>query len=482
MSLYEELVEFIASKLDSKLPLNHVEKMVYDMYYTNMMKCVFDKTRIINMDIIHYSIQTSLVKDKNYIIKLLFSDTTRIYINYTLLNEIELFKDMLDMYEFNNECVVEIVVGKEIDSYNIMNEIYNFTVNGVYKNISMEYRDFYDLVCVIDYMGPIKYKENNILVHIVKNKLFRQNEHITLDMVDKLHTIFKQNNIDNGGILSLFMEQVSVIDSLDDLKNRNVFRDEMSGCSYADVVINHKIFSEFPCIMNNNNAEKIFTCLLDENTVECWDMLMNINLTKGTLVSDFLIRNFKKIPDIVLNYNIELFSLQLKLMLYEKYGKNEKMCTIFNNAIMKNDINYMVKEIPYVLNTYKCGDGDNFRKLTNISCTDLFTNNRDTITQIIKFMPLMYKKWCLVGKVLEVKDGVVKIKLNIKHYQSIHIGDSLLINYKLNVPYNICKIKEIFTYNAQKNFIECIKYILNDTSEYYLTIDAIVEVNDNIYI
>lgn len=470
MSLFNELRNTILNKITTKSPLNHAEKTVHDMYSEYLIKCAFDQTSIINMNDVHNLIQSTLIKNKNYIIKLLFDDNTCIYINYKILNEIELFNNMLELYEFGNECVTEIVVGKEINNFTFISFIYEFTMNGIYTKMSMTYQEFYDLVCIINYMGLITYKDNNILNYIVYNDIKRihSSENITLEMVDKLHTIFVQNNANNyGNVLSLFMDAVNINEiDIPVLKNMNLFNDVLSGCTYENTVIRHKLFTEFVSIYNETNAEKIVSCLLNENTIECWTIIMELNKFKHIFdVNNYLIVHLNKITDIVLNFNIDLFSLPLRLKLYEKFNKNEAMYNMFNNAIENNDVPYMVKEIPIVLNTFKHGDGDTFRKLNNISCIDKFTNNRENITQLLHFMPLSYKKWTCIGKVYEVDSNTIKIKM--KKIKTLYVNDVLLINCKLNVPYNTCTITQIIT---QTNL------------DYHIMIDKSVEINDNVYI
>lgn len=499
MSLYDELRECIKGKLESGAALNHTEKMIHDMYYNYVMKPCFDTTDIIDMNKIHTLIQSTLIKYNNYIIKL-FLDGTIIYVNYVVLKNVELFHNMLDMYEFDSQCVVEIPINKAIDNNNIIYDIYQFTLNGTYTPKALSYKELYDLVCVIDYMGSITYKNVNILSQVTRNILSNQstskqvssktntkiliddnldnnsgNNLVTLDMVERLYTIFSQNGITNySSVLSSFMKNVDEIGDLNELKNKKMFNDILSGCSYADVIIQHKVYDEFVSIYTNDNADQVLECLLYENK---WDIIMVLNKNNKIKVSTFLLNHIKHITDLILKYDIEAFTLELRLKLYEKFNKTAPLYASFDDAIIKNNTTFMLKDIPNVLNSYQAGDGDNFRKLTNISSTILFTNNATNMTQLIKFMPLTYKKWTCVGKVLEINNDIIKVKFTLRRHHTVSINSTLLVNYQLHMPYNYCKMTQINTTNKLG-----VEIINASVSECYVIFNNKVNVNDNIYV
>lgn len=125
----------------------HPHHEILNKYKQYMLDIIFNSTKEMNFMEIHKNIEQQFLENKQYIIKLMFSDNKNIYVFVDYLININYFKNMFDGYVFNN-VIVEVIVDKMIDNHEIVNNI----INGNNNLEITTYSEMYNYICIMDYL------------------------------------------------------------------------------------------------------------------------------------------------------------------------------------------------------------------------------------------------------------------------------------------------------------------------------------------
>lgn len=500
MSLYYDTITDITKKLNKDEQLLFGENIIYNMYMSHFKKIVFyDKSNEnINVDGIHNVIQQILLRDKNYIFKLIFSDGNLLYIPINLLIKIDYFKNMIEYYNFNNNCIIEILLCKEIDNYGCMLDIITFVDIGKFKKPNYNFKDFYDICVIVDYLGTVYNNNINILDKLVKcyssEIITFKNTHNyngnTFEAFVNIYNILKNNKIDfNISIITYIWGHMTDLDENKDciLKSqifKNIIMYTGIGMQY---LLKYKKYEYFNEILDVNNYDKInvynknygkyanlcdvVDILLKDNTLESYTIVYDnskINYDeKVNKILQYLNWYPNLLSDIIFNFDISIFKIGTKLKLMIKHDKVEYLEEIaehiFGNTlrghyndlvtyINKHNENHLPIEIKYYPSLINFSPKNNY-KIHELLNDEVNYNGRD-FYQIINYIPLKYKLWSQIGivedfHVVNDKNIGFIFKPNKSRIYFDTIGtnlendDIIMINKTNNEQYNIMNVDKI---------------------------------------
>lgn len=338
MAHFDDLYDAIRYKKVNDIDLKHAEITVYNMFVECMVNTAFnvDYVETINIEEINEKIKLKMLGEKQYIAKLVFSNNQCLYVKVKILLGIEYFKNMIDNYDFvgGGELVVEFIMCKEMDNCNFVSEIVTYVDTGKYENGCMTFREFYDGVVMLDYMGPIYYNFVTMMRKITQNNIYDYEDN-TLNNFNHVYKLLEQNGIINinQNLVELWKNIIDIENNIDVVLEMPIFKNYVMLSSHGKhFILKHKIIKFYTFIINDISSVTIMDSLLDMNSVEAWKILVEIRnmellaSNKKTdqgiyYVNKHLENNIDKITDIFFSVDISVFSETLQKKLKEKYGK-----------------------------------------------------------------------------------------------------------------------------------------------------------------
>lgn len=460
MSLFTELINIIGQKLDNNIKLNNTELSIKNKFSEYITSKIFTTTQIKTLDIgdLNNEIELLLLSEKKYIIKLLFSNNKHIFVNKNILSKIKYFDDMMDDYDFGNNCIVEIKVIQNIDYYDHMNEIINFMHDGVIYNDPIDFSILYEKLIMIDFIGQISYKDKHIMKYFLDYIITTYCD-LNIKKIEHIYTILTHNDIHNIDkfITNLWITSVNLNIIDNDLFNMKFFNDIIiKSINGMQFILENKHIQYYSKIVSGNNYRIIIKDLLIIDTILSWGYIIDIITGSYNFVNsinDLLEHEFYDlITNVVFNINITKLTLDLQLKLLIKF-KNMSFIDLVGTQIIDNTR----QDLWTKLVKFVCGMDPNegyklslldFKSISPITCYKITYNNK---IQMINIYPLKYKSWKKVGNVSAKFDDcniVVDILLDDDKY--IDNTTPIMINKKSNEPYNIGNITKIMhsSYNT----------------------------------
>lgn len=106
---------------------------ILDVYKQCMLDLIVCTTTMSIPDV-NKSIEAGFLRNKKHIINLIFSNNKNIYMFHDKIINIKYFKYMFDGYDFGDNIIVDVVVDKMFDDYNVMEIIMDiFDNNKCYR-------------------------------------------------------------------------------------------------------------------------------------------------------------------------------------------------------------------------------------------------------------------------------------------------------------------------------------------------------------
>lgn len=496
MSLFKDAIKDIIYKTNNIIPLLFGEVTISNLYTNTIKKLILceNPKEIININEIQNDIQQILINEKSYIFKLLFSNGI-LYIPLEVLTKIEYFKNMIEYYNFGDSCIVEMSICSEIDNYDVMVDIFSYVECDDYEYTNTIFRHFYEFLIIIDYMGLAP----NVLLSKLINeyafgiKKFNGN---TCDIFEKMCKILDNNkvNIKDAFIVYIWENIVDLDDDVDKIISLPIFKNvimySFQGLQYIE---KHKKFQCFAELLNDKNYIKIsiptkytelsyiINPLLDENTIETYEIIYNAlkrECDKNIIyIMLYLERNVNKISEIIYNFNVSVFNLDIQLDLMIKHNKVEYITDIGEKILSNNNAThiYKLKKFICICNNIINLPDYQISPIKQIICTDHYGSHRKNILQIISYYPLNYKLWeykNYVYKIIEtnkVKSSIIIIA-DLKEKCEFNSGDNILVNGHNYENYNIMTIKSVERFYGYSN----------DAAAYYSITPTDITILENI--
>lgn len=467
MSLYDEFVKKLIWNVNNKVKLDYGEDYIFIKYNNHIKNNIFE---IPNTHIIFENIKQELLQTKMYIVKLIFSNGKCIHIPIRLLLLIEYFKIMLEGYNFENECIINIIMDKNVDDYAIINSIISFTVDDIYDMTPLNCTNMYKTIIMLDYIGEMEkmmdkvinvgllatndiedcndyenYKDNNVDKNI-----------LNVENMEKFYNVLKQNKIKNCDMI--ISRMVSNMDDVN-IKDTTVFSEVVIYTDYGKRFIEeHNLFTYYAQIFSVYNYKNIIENLLKQNTEECWNIIvaiMNKSNNNNIIINKWLFKKFDMITELIFNHDITIFDTIIQLKLLIKFNKLDIIDMVGDKVV--NIGRYAKHNVMDIFANYlesqNAGDGNKFKNTKGLS-PKLHYKNYGDLSQVISYTPFICKQWHLIGYLnrITINDNMVCIIIRIKmpKGQVINKDTLLMINKYEGNKYNIIKIDHILLpyYNA----------------------------------
>lgn len=510
--LYNTFTDKLINKFKNNITLDYGEKYIIQKYISYLNTNIFD---LPNSTTIFENIKLELLTNKNYIIKLIFSNTSScIHTPINILYNIEYFKNMFDGHNFGDDIIVEIIMNESVDDYNIMNNIISF-LSGVNINNPLNCVTMFKTIIMLDYVGPIVFNNINMMQMVIVNgimkcddiKDFEDYENyiennvdktiINITNIEKIYNILDQNKIIKYKDVLMIM----IINANDNnIESSMLFDKIIINTNYGKrYICNNNLIKYYPKIFNDFNYKHIMESLLKENTIECWNIIMEIIKIKPIQVNKWLFKKFDMITELVFDYDITQFDTIIQLKLMIKFNRIEYIDNIGDNIIkLSKGSHHNLKELfTNYLDTLNKGDGDKFKNTNKLSPKNYYCGYR-YFAQVISYTPFICKEWTQIGTIKNKFTNnnlvtlIIEIRLPITH--KINNQTKLLINFKDNMPYNIINIDHLLLPYYDNNNIKYVPIdnifsnIDNQYTSYCIVYDLNINKNidinnkDNVYI
>lgn len=497
MEQFKTFFHYIISKSNKHVKLLFAEKEIYKLFKESLTNISYspEKVNIINIDNIVDNIRLQLLKTKNYIIKVICSDG-EFYVFKESLVKIKYFKNMLDGYNFGDDLIIDVKVISEIDDYDTMEIILKYNYTKLYDDEYINYETFNNYICIINFIGNIVDNHGNLMQYIVDNVCNEfHGDNITLASIENIFIILKQNKIDDiCKIIKYSLKSMEVINNEDLIKttffNYLVDNDDFG----KKFVTDNKIISQYDKIVNDWNVEHILLQLLQINTKQSWDIIIDIHKNKSKIINIKLCTHINEVSERIFDYDIKIFSLDVRLKIIKKSKRYEYVNDLcedyFNNGSMISNTEF-----------YKFIGDINEKSIMQLNISPINAYNptkiSDIFSQIINYYPLDYTTWKKCGYITgfyNENESIKGVKVNFwSHFDyKLNTKTKILIGYKLNEPYNIGYIEKILVAYPKNGEIcymdtdEINKLSLSICHTYYLVlIDAAlfnIDKDYNIYI
>lgn len=403
MSLFDTLINDITNDITNGTPLMFAAKNIHKMYTKYLSQLFFshDRKDTVSLNELNNILKPKVMHEYGNIVKLIFDDNNKyLYVSIKLLLEIDYFKNMIDGYDFGDEYIIEIKLCKEMDNYDVICDILTFANNCndyEYSNVKFQY--LYDVVMILDYMGPV-YSGNRSMIESITQNNICEYTNATLQNCDHLYNILKQNNVYDtiGSMRDIWNNIIDLDNNVEKILTMPLFNNVILFTEFGmSFVIKHKAYAYYPKICGNDNYKIIVDHLLDEDSVEAWEIIIKCFEYWRTYCTTmpYLMENINKITDTVFNIDVKELGVDLLMELVIKFKKNEyinyigqKLSTYYNNTT-RNKLCTYIDEITN-------SDGTILR--------DLYTHYfkypsgyKDKIANVITFHPLVYTSYICVG-------------------------------------------------------------------------------------
>lgn len=325
MSLFDALIIEVLSKHHNDENFVMEEKIIYELYMKNIAKIIFESNNtIIDISKVNSNLQMQLLKNNNYIVKLIFSNNKNLYTSLSNITRIEYFKNMLCDYAYDENVIIPIVLGKELDNYDVMLEIIYYVNIGICRNIIYTFDHYYNNMVIVDYMGLVTYREINIIKKIADNYNVMEYDNITYEKYKRLHTIIYQNEITNNSKIILLQSWTHIMDlddNINDFCNLTFFKDIIETNLGRRFILKYKLMQFYSQIVSMDTYEEIMDHIIKNQSVYTWNIISDY--FANPTICTFIEKNIDHIEEVIFDVDITLLPVKIKLALVIKFNKVE---------------------------------------------------------------------------------------------------------------------------------------------------------------
>lgn len=458
MSTLKDCIKLITTKNHNKIKLNKTEKKIYKEFNKILTHDIFiNNNQTPNIDTIINNISTNFIQNKFHIIKLIFSNDQHIYTTLKILKNIEYFKIMFDGYNFDNDCIIDIVMIKEMDNYYCMENVLYYITNNTCIKSRFTFQNLYDSILFLDFIHYNDLFEYLIQLHI------DDYTNITTNAIEHIYNILSHNGVKYEN--EYFVNLLKLCDDIDNnaeiIFNSNIFKDCIINENFGyKFILNHKKIMYYDYLTHlKHYHQQMIPDLLNVGDHDSWIIIINIidsyehvssdsndnwdswdsddsdgwyqrrrnkqeikqkqNKSNLNNIYDIMLKNIDKITEIIFDYNINL-NTKLNLELMIKFNKINRLTMIANRIIIDQN----VELYDTLLNFIKLNNKDFDPSKVNmdyIAPTNKPFRQTNEIHQILSYIPFNYKIWIKCGVITHQFLTNNKITIITKNPKNIDI-------------------------------------------------------------
>lgn len=464
MSTFNDCINTIIHKIHNKTKLNYTEKKIYKKFNTYVI-CDMYINNNTNKDNYINIIQSQFIQNKVYIIKLIFSNDMHIYVSLDILTNIEYFKIMFDGYVFSDNCIIDVVMFKEMDNYDIMESVISYEIHNTYDIYVMTFLQLYNTVLFLDFINYDK-----IFKHITNNKIINY-DNINVDYIEHIHNILTQNSFKCES--NYFVELLKNCDEHKNVFDTNVFNKCILNSQYSyNLILKYKKTKYYDYLTNiKEYHDTMVLDLLDVGDDDAWLTITNIiddyvygldsddsdydsdddHSEEVVEIHNLLMDNIDKVTDVAFDY-FGYFETRFELEVMIKFNDVENLKNVTNKIIKNKDIALYDKLLDY-LRLHNDGNDEAYDKLATINMDKVIPINTGItlphkIQQIISYIPFDYKEWNFCSDVYsDYNDGWNANKIIICKYNAdcdITKYHKIMICHLSQCNYDIYPVSKVY--------------------------------------
>jgi len=443
----------------------------------------------------------NLIKNKFYIIKIIFSNNSFIYVSKDVLCKIEYFSTLLsDCDTSSDDLIIELHVNKFIDNFNCLGIIIEFIDYEKYTQLYYyNIDDFINLLSIVDFLlGQIECNNKNFVECISEqffdDTIINTNILIPIKTIGDILMIFNRQKIPNItakiiGWIVLKENHFFDIYDFDDIFNSDVFS-IISGTYHGkNLVIKYTYFPFFEKIIDDNNCEKLIDILLSLKPKNMWEIICKLSNIYIENVSNALIKFIDNITEDIFDVDLSVFTNDFRLNLIIKFKRPDKLKILEFHKLNHHKLNECLKFMMYT----DPSNTDYISPLKNsVIIFDKIYKKSNHFVEMFDF-PNNYRWWSKFSEIASFyeKDGNIEgICINVSllyPFQKINLRTPILINGTEGDPFNIATIQSIFYDNNGQLYErdEIMSYKQSIPRKYVLILDKDIlkniKVSDFVY-
>lgn len=457
MSTLNDCIGTIINKIHNKITLNYTENYIFKEFNTYVICDIYmNNLKIVDMDNYINTIQHTFIQKEYYIIKLMFSNDRYIYTSLDILTKINYFKIMFEGNTFGDNCVIDIVMVKEMDNYDTMEKIIYHTIYNSYIKVNRTFKNLYDTIIFLDF---INCKE--LFLKVINDPIIDY-DGVNVKAVEHIYNVFDQNAFYDRSFLINLLKHCDDIDS--SIFDTDVFKKNIIKSQYSyDLILKYKKTELYNYLYRfKQHHKEMILDLLDVGDNHAWTIIEKIigcydnddnsdnsddsddSFDYGIKLSDIydlLLFKIDQITEIAWGYR-KVLNITLWLELAVKLNKIEEITDIADIIIRDKIVNLYDKLFDFL--KYHNKDND---QLANVNMDEInpikkLTKRTKNIQQITSYYPFNYKTWHAYGNVVDFKTDQNKKHIIIESFQDddIKVGMNIMIGETVNSKYGIYPI------------------------------------------
>lgn len=494
MAEFNKFVKTAITNTNNGITVSQAEYETLNTYLWHVKQFALkgDTINTINIDDVIEHFRLDLLKDKNYIINLIFSNGNNLYVYSKKIKCIEYFKIMIEEYNFDN-IITNIDIHPSIDYYDFIKTIIDFVENIPYENAPISFNDFYTKLQILDIIGEIKHNDKNFMHLFIKTPLHTY-EGVTAQVVDNIFTILQNNNIQDSKVIIELWKHINIEDP-EKVCKLSVFDKIISHNDIGkEIIIKYDIKEYHHRLNEKEYYGKLLDQFFETNSKNIWNIIESIILSKdGDKIKNYISGHYyHKIKESIFDFNFKILYIPLQLLLIIKFKKDEYVNYIGNEiiAIDKDNTLYDML-VNYLVKTRYCGTGHIF---SSKSHSNKYMFSTDNFTQVISYIPFEHKNWSNIGRVTKVfyngNNQIISFNISVSLTKNNVINNftKIMVNKKIGELYNIIDMNNVIIINNNDNsVVSQINYMAKINTVFNLSnndgsIFNNIHVNDYIYV